>query len=181
MEEIISIGKVLNFHGIKGEVKVGFSKGRENQIEKLKKVLICSGKVHGAEFNQSCNDYKELTVSNVRFHKHFAIIKFKEINTVNEVEEIKGSDIYLTKSEVEKNLDNDEYLIKDLIGMEVYDEDGCNIGTIDAVGENIANNIISVKDGNGKSHLVPFVKELVPVVDIKGKKIVVNNIEGLIS
>ena len=65
--------------------------------------------------------------------------------------------------------------------MEVYDEDGCNIGTIDAIGENIANNILSIKDGNGKNHLVPFVKDLVPVVDIKGKKIVINNIEGLIS
>ena len=65
--------------------------------------------------------------------------------------------------------------------MDVYDEDGSCIGVITAVGENLANDLLSVKDGNGKEHLVPFVKEIVPVVDLKGRKVVVNNIAGLIS
>ena len=168
--ELISVAKILNFHGIKGEAKLGFSKGRESQIERLKKVFV---KKNG--------EYTELTISSVRFHKHFAIVKFKEFSTVNDVEEFKGCDLFLTKEEIEENLDNDEYLILDLIGLDVFDEDGCSIGVVSAVGENLANDIISVKDNNGKEHLVPFVKELVPVVDLKGRKIVVNNIEGLIS
>ncbi len=65
--------------------------------------------------------------------------------------------------------------------MEVYDTDDCNLGTITAVGENLANDILSVKDNNGKEHLVPFVKEIVPVVDLKNKRVVVNNIAGLIN
>lgn len=169
-KDLISIAKVLNFHGIKGEAKLGFSKGREKQIEALKKVYVKKDKI-----------YTELNVVSVRFHKHFAIVKFKEFSTVNEVEEYKGCDIFLDRAEVEKNLDNNEYLISDLIDMDVYDEDGCCIGKISAVGENLANNILSVKDNNGKEHLVPFVKELVPVVDLKGKKVVINNIEGLIN
>ena len=168
--DLISIAKVLNFHGIKGEAKVGFSKGREKQIEALKKVYI-----------KKENNFSELNVVSVRFHKQFAIIKFKEFKTVNDVEAFKGCDIYLTKEEVENNLDDDEYLISDLIGMDVYDEDGSCIGTITAIGENLANNLLSVKDGNGKEHLVPFVKELVPIVDLKGRKVVLNNIEGLIN
>ncbi len=168
--DLISIAKVLNFHGIKGEAKVGFSKGREKQIEALKKVYI-----------KKENNFSELNVVSVRFHKQFAIIKFKEFKTVNDVEEFKGCDIYLTKEEVENNLDDDEYLISDLIGMDVFDEDGSCVGTITAIGENMANNLLSVKDGNGKEHLVPFVKELVPIVDLKGKKVVLNNIEGLIN
>ncbi len=167
---LISIAKVLNFHGIKGEAKVGFSKGREKQIEALKKVYI-----------KKENNFSELNVVSVRFHKQFAIIKFKEFKTVNDVEEFKGCDIYLTKEEVENNLDDDEYLISDLIGMDVFDEDGSCVGTITAIGENMANNLLSVKDGNGKEHLVPFVKELVPIVDLKGRKVVLNNIEGLIN
>lgn len=167
---LISIAKVLNFHGIKGEAKVGFSKGRERQIEALKKVYI-----------KKENNFSELNVVSVRFHKQFAIIKFKEFKTVNDVEEFKGCDIYLTKEEVENNLDDDEYLISDLIGMDVFDEDGSCVGTITAIGENMANNLLSVKDGNGKEHLVPFVKELVPIVDLKGRKVVLNNIEGLIN
>lgn len=169
-EELISIAKILNFHGIKGEAKLGFSKGREKQIQLLKKVFV-----------KKNDEYKELTVSTVRFHKQFAIVKFKEFITVNDVEEYKGCDLYLSKVEIEENLDNDEYLISDLIGMDVYDEDGSCIGVITAIGENLANDLLSVKDANGKEHLVPFVKEIVPVVDLKGRKIVVNNIAGLIS
>ena len=169
-DNLISIAKILNFHGIKGEAKIGFTKGRENQIEALKKV-----------FAKKNGQYSELNVSSVRFHKHFAIIKFKEFQTVNDVEEFKGCDLYLSKEEVEETLANDEYLISDLIGMDVYDEDGSCVGTITAIGENLANDLLSVKDGNGKEHLVPFVKEIVPVVDLKGRKVVINNIEGLIN
>lgn len=167
---LLSIAKILNFHGIKGEAKIGFSKGRESQIEALKKVYV-----------KKDNDFKELTVSSVRFHKQFAIIKFKEFATVNNVEEYKGCDLYLSKDKVEETLDNDEYLIVDLIGMDVYDEDGSCIGKIIQVGDNRASNLLSIQDGNGKVHLVPFVKALVPVVDLTNRKVVVNNIEGLIS
>lgn len=168
-DNLLSIAKILNFHGIKGEAKLGFTKGREKQIESLQKVFVLKN-----------GSYVELNVSSVRFHKHFAIVKFKEFSTVNDVEVYKGCDIYLSKDEVQESLENDEYLINDLIGMDVYDEDGCCIGTVSAIGENLANDLLSVKDNNGHEHLVPFVKELVPVVDMKNKKIVINNIEGLI-
>ena len=69
MENLVSIGKILNFHGIKGEVKIGFTKGRENFIAGLKAVFVkFSGEVI------------TLNVDTVRFHKQFALIKFKEIN-----------------------------------------------------------------------------------------------------
>ena len=116
-DSLISIAKILNFHGIRGEAKLGFSKGREKQIENLKRVYVLKDK-----------NYKELNVSSVRFHKHFAIVKFKEFQTVNDVEEYKGCDIFLEKTKVEETLDNDEYLISDLIGLDVFDEDGCCIG-----------------------------------------------------
>lgn len=167
---LLSIAKILNFHGIKGEAKVGFSKGRESQIESLKKVFV-----------KKDSDYKELTVSSVRFHKQFAIIKFKEFATVNDVEEYKGCDLYLSKEKIEESLDNDEFLIVDLIGMDVFDEDGSCVGKVIQVGDNRASNLLSIQDGNGKTHLVPFVKALVPVVDMVNKKVVINNIEGLIG
>ncbi len=168
--DLISVAKILNFHGIKGEAKLGFTKGSENRIVNLKKIFV-----------KKDGNYKELNVVSVRFHKHFAIVKFKEFSTVNDVELYKGCDLYLPKSEVEESLDNDEYLISDLIGMDVFDEDGACLGSVSAVGENLANDIIEVTDSNSKKHLVPFVKAIVPVVDLKNKRIVVNNIEGLIN
>lgn len=173
-EDFISIAKILNFHGVKGEAKLGFTKGGESRIQSLKKVFVKPKVTVNSE-------YKELNVVSVRFHKHFAIVKFKEFSTVNDVEEFKGCDLYLPKAVVEDNLENDEYLISDLIGMQVYDEDGACLGSVSGVGENLANDIIEVTDNNEKKHLVPFVKALVPVVDLKNKRIVVNNIEGLIN
>ena len=170
MSEYISIGKILNFHGIKGEVKIGFTRGKENQIEQLKKVFIVKN-----------GQNTELTVSSVRFHKQFALIKFKEINSVNEVEEIKGLEILIPKKEAEANLEEEEFFISDLIGISVHNKDDELIGKVKQVGSNGSSEILEIEDSNGKVHLVPFVKALVPVVDIQKKYIVINDIEGLIE
>lgn len=169
MGTLVSIGKILNFHGIKGEVKLGYTKGREEQLLSLKKVIA-----------QKDDENIELTITQVRFHKGFAIVKFKEINTVNEVMELKGAILFIGKDVVKQELAEDEYLTSDLKGLEVYDTDGIRLGCVVAVSENGATDLLSVKIKDDSFHLVPFVKELVPVVDIENKKIVVNNISGLI-
>ncbi|MCR5261735.1 MAG: ribosome maturation factor RimM [Candidatus Gastranaerophilales bacterium] len=170
MDEFISIGKILNFHGIKGEVKVGYTKGKERQIEGLKKVMIT---VNGENtfFN----------ISSVRFHKQFALIKFKEVNSINDVEKIKGLDIKISKADAEKNLDEDEFLVSDLVGMDVLNKDGEKIGVISNIGSNGVSELLEITDANKKIHLVPFVKALVPVVNTEKNQIIVNDIEGLIE
>ncbi|MBQ2645520.1 16S rRNA processing protein RimM [bacterium] len=170
MSEFISIGKILNFHGIKGEVKIGFSKGKEALFQNLKQVIV---------FKNNINVI--LNIESVRFHKQFALIKFKEINSINEVEEIKGLDIKISKNEVEKNLSEDEFLVSDLINLNVLNKDGEKIGLIKNIGTNGASEILEIQDANQKMHLVPFVKDLVPVIDIKKQYIVINDIEGLIE
>ena len=73
MKDLISIGKILNFHGIMGEAKVGFSDAQ--RLKNLKKVIVKDN---------------ELTIEKHRFHKNFAIIKFKEISDINELLNFKG-------------------------------------------------------------------------------------------
>ena len=85
------------------------------------------------------------------------------------------------KKVAEDFLTNDEFLVSDLIGMKVLNSDEELIGTVDEVGSNGASEILEIKDANGKKHLVPFVKQLVPFVDLKTKTIVINDIEGLIE
>ena len=106
-KDLISIAKILNFHGIKGEAKLGFTKGKEAQIENLSIVFV-----------KKDNTFKQLNVKSVRFHKHFAIVKFEEFQTVNDVEEYKGCDIYLSKEEVEKIISE---AIKDVNAKSVKD------------------------------------------------------------
>ncbi len=170
MNNLISIAKIINFHGIKGEVKVGYTKGREEQLKSLKKLFI-----------KQNSDYSELNVQSLKFHKTFAIIKFKEINSINDTEAYKGLNLYIPKDIVVDFLEEDEYLVSDLDGLEAYDNNDNLLGTICAVGENNATNIISIKDSNDKIHLIPFVKELVPQVDLKNKRITINKIEGLMN
>ena len=169
-EEFVSIAKIINFHGVKGEVKLGFTKGNESRTAGLARV-----------FAEKDGEYKELNTESVRFHKNFAIVKFKEFNSINDAVFYKGCILYLPKQEIEESLEEDEYLINDLIGMDVYDEDGACIGSVTGIGENSANDILEVEDGCGKKHLIPFVKALVPVVDLKNRTIAINNIEGLIN
>lgn len=172
MNNLISIAKILNFHGIKGEAKIGFSKGKEEMISSLKKVFL--------DFE---GQKRELNVVSSRFHKQFAIIKFKEINSIDELMPYKGGNLYISKEIVEENLGEDEFLIEDLIGMSVFDNEDELVGIVQSVGENAANDILCVKptDPEFEQFLIPFVKEFVPVVDVKKRKIVIKPIEGLLK
>lgn len=165
MQELISIGKILNFHGISGEARVGYSDAK--RIEGAKKVIVKN---------------TTLTIDKVRFHKNFAIIKFKEISDINELLNFKGENIYLEKQEVQKQMQDEEYLISDLVGLNVFDNKDDFIGTVDSVAKSAGNDILSIKPQNRDfgNVLIPFVKELVPIVDIKSKKIIIKPIEGLL-
>jgi len=168
MSKLISIGKILNFHGIKGEVKMGYSSGKEDLVSSLRKVYIYIN-----------NQKISYDVSSVRFHKNFAIVKFKQINSINEVMDIKGLLVHTTEENLKKQLQKDEYLISDLIGMDVFDFDNNKLGVIESLGDNKASDLIKVVKNNGLSFVVPFVKELVKKVDIENNKVIINLIEGL--
>lgn len=162
----LSIGRILNFHGIKGEVKVGFSKGKEAHIKKLKKVWV---------------DDIELNVENVRFHKQFALIKFKELNSIDDILPLKGKNICEDSETIKKDLEEDEFLINELVGMNVFNPEDDLIGVVQNVCDNGANDIIAIKTPDEREILIPFIKEFVPIVDIKNKKIVIKPIEGMLE
>lgn len=169
--ELISVAKILNFHGIKGEARVGYSLGNENKLKSLKSLFV---------YFQ--NEYLELKIKSLKFHKNFAIIKFENINTVNDIVKYKGLNLYIKKSQAIENLDEDEYLISQLTGLKVYDKSGLYLGVVEEVAENKASSLLSVRYiEDNKLYFVPFVKQLVLKVDLNEKFIVVDNIEGLIG
>ena len=164
----ISIGKITNFFGIKGEAKVGFD--NENQIKKAKSVFMLDDK--------SCC---ELKIKSIRFHKNFAIIKFDGIDDINELLQYKGQRLFTPKTEALNKLEKDEFLIQDLIGCFVFNEQNEKIGEVVNISTNSSQDLLNIKNGFGKVDLVPFVNEFFPVVDIKNKKIIIKPIEGLLS
>lgn len=168
MNKLISVGKILNFHGIKGEARMGFTAGNENLIKSLKQVFIFLDNVKYS-----------YDVESVRFHKNFAIIKFRQINSIDEVMEVKGLLVHVTEETFKNKLQKDEFLIKDLLGIDVFDTDGNKIGRVLDLGENKANDLLEIEKTNGLKFMVPFVKEWVPEVDLANNKIVIKMSDGI--
>ena len=161
MSKLVSVGKILNFHGIQGEAKVGFSKNQEEFFLSLKKVFI-----------KKDNEYLPFEILSSRLNKTFALVKFKGITSINELLEYKGCLIFVEEEFIRETLDEDEFLIVEL---------GKDLGFVVGVSNNGATDLLSVKTKSGKISLVPFVKAIVPDVDMKNKKITVNKIEGLLD
>ncbi len=171
MTKYISVGKIVNFHGIKGEARVGYSKNQQDFFLSLESVFI-----------KKDNEYQELKIDSVRQNKNFLIVKFEGIDSINDIIPLKGCLLFVEEDVVRENLDEDEFLIDELVGLNVFDaETDKKLGFVIGVSNNGANDLISVKTNSKKISLIPFVKAIVPVVDIKNKKILVNNIEGLLE
>lgn len=170
MTKYVSVGKILNFHGIKGEAKVGFTKGQEDFLSSLEYVFV-----------KSDREYKSLLIENVRLNKNFAIIKFKDINSINELLEYKGAFIYVDENTIRESLEEDEFLIDELVGLEVFDTKDKKLGFVIGVSNNGASDLLSIKTQSKKISLIPFVKSIVLDVNIKDKKITINNLEGLLE
>lgn len=165
----VSIGKILNFHGVKGEAKLGYTKNREDFLSQVKKVYL---KVDG--------DYKEFEIQNLRFTPKCAIVKFKGIASLDDILAYKGAVVFVEEDTAREFLEEDEFLIDELVGMNVYDGDK-RVGSVVGVSNNGASDLLSVKTNTKNICLVPFVKAIVTSVDMKTKKILINNIEGLLS
>ena len=165
----VSVGKILNFHGVKGEAKFGYSKNREDFLSKLDVVYI-----------QINSEYQEVEIENLRFTPKCAIIKFKGIDSLNDIIAYKGCLVFVNENAAREHLEEDEFLIDELVGLNVYDGD-YRVGSVVGVSNNGASDLLSVKTNSKNICLVPFVKAIVISVDIKSKRIQINNIEGLLS
>lgn len=170
MSKYISVGKILNFHGIQGEAKVGYSKNQQDFFCSLKEVFVLSE-----------HEYVPLKIKSCRLNKSFAIVKFEGINSINDILPYKNSLLFVPEETIRESLDEDEFLIDELVGLEVFDTNDRKIGFIIGVSNNGATDLLSVKTKSKKVSLVPFVKAIVTHVSIKDRKVVINNLEGLVE
>lgn len=169
MSKYISVGKILNFHGVRGEAKVGYSKSQQDFLLSLDMVYVF--------FNE---EYMPLKISSIKFNNKFAIIKFEGINTVNDIVHYKGCLLFVKEQTIRENLDDDEFLIDELVGMKVV-ADGKKVGVVVGVSNNGQSDFLSVKTESKKVSLVPFVKAIVLNVNIKDKVVEIDNIQGLLE
>ncbi len=167
MEDILKVGILSSTHGIRGEMKVFPTTDDVNRFKKLKSVLLDTGK-----------GLTELKIEGVRFFKQFVIIKFKDHDSINDIEKYKGMSIYVTRENAVA-LKEDEYFIADLIGMKAVDEEGNDIGSITDVLETGANDVYVIKRSDGSELLLPAIKHCILSVDTAEGIMRVHVLEGL--
>mgnify|MGYP005778808549 FL=1 len=162
----ILIGKIVNIHGIKGEIKVyPYTDDIEN-LSKLKEIYL-DEKLE-----------KKYIIKSSQIQKNMLILKLDSIDSVEEAEKLRNMNLYIPKLEVKEE---DTYYIEDLISLEVIDiKNNVSIGKITYVFNNGANDVYEILTNDGKKVYFPAIKQVVKQVDIKNNKIYVEVMKGLI-
>lgn len=120
-----------------------------------------------------------LEIEGVKFFKQFVILKFRGIDNINDIEKYKGKRLLVDREHAVK-LKKDEYFIADMIGMDVFTEDGELFGALKDVMETGANDVYIIEMSDGKEVLVPAIKQCILDVDIENRKMVIHLLEGLV-
>lgn len=169
MEDLLRIGVITTTHGIRGEVKVFPTTDDAKRFDDCDEVILVTKK-----------EQISLHVERVKYFKNIVIVKFKEFNDINQVEQFRKCDIMVTRENAVP-LEEGEYFICDIIGAEVEEEDGTHIGTVKDVIETGANNVFVIQTNEGKEVLFPSIPECIKKVDVENKKVVAYIMPGLLD
>ena len=167
MNKYLELGQIVNVKGLKGEVKVNSFTGDNTKFERISKVFV-----------KQKNTLTEYEIEKVGYNKNQIIIKFKNIDTIEEAEKLRNSYIIVDR-EIFGELPEGVYYIADLIGLDVYTESNEYLGKVDDIFQTGSNDVYVVKDEKGKEKLLPGIDEVIKKIDLKENKITVNLIKGL--
>lgn len=168
MTEYFEIGQIVNTFGIKGMVKVKPFTNNIKRFDDLKNVYIKNRK-----------EKKEYQIEEVKYHKNMVLIKFKGIETPEDANLLRESYLLIDRSK-EEPLEDGNYYIVDMIGIEVYSDKGELLGNLEDIFNTGSNDIYVVKDNQGKQILLPAISEVIKQIDIEKRKITVHLLPGLI-
>lgn len=169
MSEFYEIGKLVNTHGLRGEVKIIPNTDfiEERFAKKAKMFIKFEGQMIAA------------TVKTTKPVKNFLLVTFNEFDDINQVEQYKGSTLYVTDEQLH-DLTENSYYYHEIIGLKVVDEEAKRVyGTISEILSPGANDVWVVDEGNGKTFMVPFIKDVVKKIDLDNQLVEVELMEGL--
>lgn len=168
-EDLLQVGAVTTTHGVRGEVKVFPTTDDVRRFSKLKEVEL-----------ETKDGIRTLHVEGVKYFKQFAILKFKEYQSLNEVEGMKGCRLFVTRENAVK-LDKNEFFIADLIGMKVTDPEKQLEGTLVDVLQTGANDVYEIQLSDGREILLPAIKDCIKKVDMDRKMIEIHILKGVLE
>jgi len=164
---MLEIGKIVNTHGLRGEVKVVPWTDYPEDFENIKNVTV---KLRREEIS--------LTIRNIKYQKNNIIVAFKEFNTIEEAEKLKNAVMYATREELGE-LPEGVYYVADLIGMTVVDDEKNNVGKISDVIKTGSNDVYIVKREGKRDLLLPVIDDVVLDVNTDDRIVTVHIMEGL--
>ncbi|MBU3812348.1 MAG: ribosome maturation factor RimM [Candidatus Niameybacter stercoravium] len=165
MEQMFTIGKIVNTHGVKGEVRVLPSTDDVKRFSKLKEVKV---------ENRTMTTYE---IETVRYHKNFVLLKFKGVDTMNEAELLKSSLLKIDRKDA-LPLKKDEYYQCDLYGLKVVTDTGRDLGKLTDILVTGSNDVYVVRNEE-KEILIPAIKQCILNVDLEAGEMLVHLLEGL--
>ncbi|MBE5965422.1 MAG: ribosome maturation factor RimM [Lachnospiraceae bacterium] len=168
MDNYLRVGVISRTHGIHGEVKVYPTTDDINRFKELKEVILDTGK-----------EYLPFSIEHVKFFKNMVILKFKGIDSINDIEKYRGKDLLVTRENAVKLAEN-EYFIYDLLESEVFTEDSAKLGVLKEILTTGANDVYVVETEQNKEILIPAIKECILDINLKEKKITVHLLDGLL-
>ena len=162
------VGKILKPQGIKGEVKIEVITSFPEHFNDLNGLYI------------KRDDFEPLEIEDRRFSKNFVFLKFKEIQSRDDAEALRGTYLYIPEKEL-YSLDEDEFYYHQLIGLKVFSEENDYIGEILEIENYPENDVLVVRDINKEKHLIPLVKDIIREIDVESQKVKIRLIEGLLG
>lgn len=168
--KMFNVGKIVNTHGIRGEVKVLRISDFEERFAVGKQVFLV----------RENGETIPLTIDERRTHKGFDLLHFEGYANINDVEPFKGCQLKITESQL-TNLSDGEFYYYEIIGCAVYTNEDEKLGEITEILSPGANDVWVVKQAKGKDVLIPYIKDVVKEIDITAKKIVIEPMEGLLD
>ena len=169
MEKYFKVGVVSSTHGVRGEVKVFPTTDDPKRFKKLKEVVLTNGKEESVR-----------AIEGVKFFKQFVIVKFKDIDSLNDVEKYRGYELLIPRSDAVK-LDKNEYYSADLIDLKVISDDGKYSGVLFDVLQTGANDVYEIHLEDGREVLLPAIKECILEVNVEEGYLKFHAMEGLID
>ena len=162
MNELVIVGKVINFFGIKGELKILSDFDKIDLAYKVGMPIMIKE--------------EWLTITSVRKHKNYILIRVNNINDINQITKYIGYNVYVKK--IDLNLKDDEYLLDDLIGAKVMEDKMFMGEIIDAYIAPGSSYVRVLKDN--KEYLIPLVDAYIKKFDKFNKILYTNNAKDLI-
>lgn len=170
MEELLRVGVLASTHGVRGEVKVYPTTDSLERFRSLKEAVLLTAR----------GERRPLEVEGVKFFKQFAILKFKGIDTIEEIQKYKGCDLMVTRENAQPLAEN-EYYIGDLLGLLVVSDAGESLGVLTDVLQTGANDVYVVKRPDGGELLLPVIDDCILDVNLEKGQVTAHVMEGLLD